>query len=261
MPRFTTIDPLAEKMPNMSLYSFCFNNPLRCVDKDGRIPYPITIRGFAPFKEFGFGYHGDGRGYSTGDVSARVHQRINFDTDKTTMTTNAWSSPTYKTNNPSGAKTGTPSVEFTRNTTLSKNEDSKTFSFGTHVAAANPLTPPGTPNIDIFSSFSVTENKKAGTLNVSGSLTGDNFPSTEAFMTDPTGNNVFIGIGQIATGVDKDFGPFTELPFENTRPISSFNFTINTDSKGNFIGVTEGKTTYSIADWNKRYTSQLTQNK
>lgn len=67
-------------------------------------PYPITIRGFAPFKHFGFGYHGDNRGYSTGNVSARVHQVINFDTDKTSITTNAWSSPTWKTSDPSNKR-------------------------------------------------------------------------------------------------------------------------------------------------------------
>ena len=125
------------------------------VDPDGRIPYPITIRGFAPFKEFGFGFHGDGRGYSTGNVSARVHQKINFDTDKTTMTTTAWSSPTWKTSDPSNKKTAIPSVNFTGDFTIKQNGDNKTFGFGSHVAAANPLTPPGTPNIDIFSNFSI----------------------------------------------------------------------------------------------------------
>jgi hypothetical protein len=228
------------------------------VDPDGRIPYPITIRGFAPFSTFGFGFHGDGRGYSTGNVSARLHQKINFDTDKTTITTSSWSSPSYKTDNPSNSKTAKTSVNFTGDFTISNNGDNKTFGFGSHVAGANPLIK-GSPDIDIFSNFSVTENKKAGILNVSGSLKGDNFPSTEAFMTDPAGNNVFIGVGQIAAGVDKDWGPLKELPFENTRPITSFNFSISTDKKGNFTGVTEGKTTYSIADWNKRFTSQPTQ--
>jgi len=255
-----SVDPLAHKMPFASPYNCCLNNPINMLDPDGRIPYPITIRGFAPFKVFGFGFHGDGRGYSTGNVSARVHQKINFDTDKTTITTSAWSSPSYKANNPSGAKTATPAVNFTGDFTIANNGDAKTFGFGTHVAAGNPITPKiVTPNIDIFSNFSVTENKKAGTLNVSGSLTGDNFPSTEAFMTDPAGNNVFIGVGQIAAGVDKDWGPLKELPNENTRPIESFNFSISTDKKGNFTGVTEGKTTYSIADWNKRFTSKPTQ--
>ena len=258
--RFFTVDPHAHKMPFASPYAYCLNNPINMIDPDGRIPYPITIRGFAPFIVFGFGFHGDGRGYSTGNVSARVHQKINFDTDKTTINTSAWSSPSSHSLNPNYKKTATPSVNFTGDFTINQNGDNKKFGFGSHVAEANPLTPPGSPNIDIFSNFSVTENKKAGTLNVSGSLTGDNFPSTEAFMTDPKGNNVFIGVGQIAAGVDANTGPFTELPGENsTNPITSFNITISTDKKGNFTGVTEGKTTYSIADWNKRFTSQPTQ--
>jgi hypothetical protein len=54
---------------------------------------------------------------------------------------------------------------------------------------------PGSPPIDVFSDFSITENKKAGTLSVSGKLTGDNFSSTEAFISDPSGKNLFIGVG------------------------------------------------------------------
>jgi len=253
------VDPLAEKMPSWSPYVMSFNNPINFVDPDGRIPYPITIRGFAPFKHFGFGFHGDDRGYSTGNVSARVHQVINFDTDKTSITTNAWSSPTWKTSDPSNKKTATPSVRFTRDSVIDPKGDNTTFDFGSYVRASNPLTPPGTPDIDIYSNFSITENKKAGILSVSGSLRGDNFPSTEAFITDPSGNNLFIGVGQIASGVDKDWGPFTQLPFKNERPITSFNFTITTDKKGNFTGVRDGKTTYSIENWNKRFTSQPTQ--
>lgn len=242
-------------MPSWSPYSFCFVNPIRYTDKDGRIPYSITIRAFAPFKEFGFGFHGDGRGYST-SATARMHQKIDFDTDKSSISTKAWSSPTYMASDPSGAKTATPSVEFTKGLSISEKGDSKTFGFATSAAATNPKTPAGTPDINVFSDFSVTENKKAGTLSISGKLTGDNFPSTEAFVTDPSGNNLFLGVGQIDAGVGRNTGPFTELPGENsTNPITSFNLTITTDKKGNFTGVQSGGTTYSISDWNKKYSN------
>jgi hypothetical protein len=85
------------------------------------------VRSFAPFKDFGFGYHGDNRGYSTSsDVSARVHQRINFDTDRNFVTANAWSSPTYKVNNPSDSRTASPTVEFTSDLAISKIRNAKT---------------------------------------------------------------------------------------------------------------------------------------
>lgn len=171
------------------------NSTLTYIGTNSKIPYPITIRSFAPFKNFGGGFHGDKRGFSTSDkATARVHQKINFDTDKTAITTNAWSSPTWHKWNPSFSRTAKPDVEFTKDFTIDKNGSSKTFDFGTHYAGANPLTP-GAPNINVFSDFSITEDKKAGVLNISGKLTGDNFPSTEAFITDPKGNNVFIGIG------------------------------------------------------------------
>jgi RHS repeat-associated protein len=243
--RFTGVDPLAHKMPSWSPYTFVFNNPLSFIDPDGRIPYPITIRSFAPFKTFGGGFHGDNRGYTTGSATARVHQVINFDTDKSTISAKAWSSPTSHRFLP-GSLTETPSVKFTDGFKTRTSGDSKTFMFGTHSKGANPMVP-GSPNIDVFSDFSITENKKAGTLDISGTLTGDNFPSTEAFVTDPSGNNVFIGIGFY------EGSPFSSLDGENKRDISSFNFSISTDKKGNFTGIKMGDQTYSIQDWNKMF--------
>ena len=36
--RFFAVDPLAEKMPEWSPYSFCFDNPMKFVDPDGKAP-------------------------------------------------------------------------------------------------------------------------------------------------------------------------------------------------------------------------------
>lgn len=116
------------------------------------IPYPITIRSFAPFKTFGGGFHGDNRGFTTSSsASARVHQWINFDTDKTSLTTRAWSSPTWHSAASSVKKTAIPSVTINQ-FDASMNGDVSTFSFGTHYSGSNPLTP-GAPNIYVFSNF------------------------------------------------------------------------------------------------------------
>lgn len=244
--------PEAARMPSWSPYTFVFNNPLNFIDPDGRIPYPITIRSFAPFKSFGGGFHGDNRGfsntrsYSDGrGPTARVHQVINFDTDKSKISASAWSSKTSHKLLP-GSLTAKPTVKFLDGFKTKTSGDSKTFMFGTHSAGANPMVP-GSPNIDVFSEFSITENKKAGTLDISGTLTGDNFPSTEAFISDPSGQNVFLGIGFY------EGSPFSSLDGENQRPITDFNFSITTDADGNFTGVKMGDNTYSIGDWNKMF--------
>ena len=94
--RFLSVDPMTNKLPGWSPYVFCYNNSIMVLDPTGQVPYPITIRAFAPFDDFGFGYHGDGanRGYSNVPSSkngtgptARLHQLINFDTDLNTIPT------------------------------------------------------------------------------------------------------------------------------------------------------------------------------
>ena len=43
------------------------------------------------------------------------------------------------------------------------------------------------------------------------------------------------------------------LDGENKRDVSSFNFSISTDKKGNFTGVKMGDKTYSLGDWYKMF--------
>lgn len=80
---FNTPDPMAEKFFSWSTYACVLNNPLKYINPDGRVPYSIITRAFAPFETFGGFFHGDKKRYTADEtVSARIHQRINFDIDK-----------------------------------------------------------------------------------------------------------------------------------------------------------------------------------
>ncbi len=246
---WASVDPLTSRMPNWSPYAYGFVNPIRFIDLAGLIPYPITIRSFAPFKTFGGGFHGDNRGYSTSqNTSARVHQRINFDTEKSSLSTKTWSSPTWHSAAPGFKRTAKPDGGIVEGSFKIKNSgESKNFEFKTNYAGANPLTP-GAPDINVFSSLSITENKEKGMLQITGKLTGDNFPSTEAFVTDPSGQSVFLGVGFY------EGSPFTSLWGKNEdRKITGFSLIINIDGEGNFTGITAHGKTYSLADWNKLF--------
>ena len=123
-------------------------------------------------------------------------------------------------------------------------DGSNTVSFTSSLAGHNPLVA-GSPDIDIHTKFSLTENDKAGTLKVNAVQTGDAFPSAETTIGDTEGNQLFIGVSP-ANG-----DPYTSLPGDNDRAMMSANFTITMDDKGVFTGVQQGKTTYSIENWNK----------
>jgi hypothetical protein len=253
-----TIVPGAGNPQAWNRYTFVFNNPLGYVDASGHIPYPITIRSFAPFDYFGFGYEGDNRGYSSDpSVTARVHQKIDFDTDKTSVSESTWSSPSRHCGiTCSDPKTGIPRSNVIEPLSITTNAAGKQFAFKTWYGGANPLAPSPegtTPEIDVFSEFTIVENKKADTLSINGKLTGDNFPSTEAYITDPSGQSVFLGIGFYG-GLDKNSGPFFMLPGQNKNQIASINLIIALNKSGNFSRVIYKGRSYRIDLWNAQFT-------
>lgn len=133
--------------------------------------------------------------------------------------------------------TGTASNDkgsITNFSTKANKDGSNTMSFTSTMAGSNPLTTKlgiPTPDIDVKTNFTLTENTKAGTLNVSAVQTGDAFPAAETLIGDTKGNQLFIGVSP-ANG-----NPYTSLPGDNDRPMMSTNFTVTMDKEGVFTGV------------------------
>ncbi|MBP6756491.1 MAG: hypothetical protein KA210_10100, partial [Bacteroidia bacterium] len=208
-------------------------------------PYPITIRSFAPFATFGGGFAGDSRGFSTNaNETSRLSHSYVMNTDNHTYINNGASSST--SSHPLlGSATAKDDSGKISNATYTTNKDgSTTTSWTSTMAGHNPLLP--SPNINVTTDFSLTENKAAGTLGVSVSQKGDAFPAAETMIGDTDGNTLMIGVSP-AVG-----NPYISLPGEeNNRPMMSSNFTVTMDGKGVFTGVKQGDKTYSVGDWNK----------
>lgn len=124
----------------------------------------------------------------------------------------------------------------------------------------NYLNP--TWDIDIWTDVHIdvlTKQDGTSILSITGDVSGDGFPSTEAFVKDSKGNSIFLGVGPAKAGKIK--GPmWTLLGDENVRQFD-IKIRIDVNKNGIFIGViTKDKngneTTVTPSDWNKKFESK-----
>ncbi|MCD8413655.1 RHS repeat domain-containing protein, partial [Tenacibaculum finnmarkense] len=244
--RWMNLDPLGEKMYEWSPYNYVLNSPLMFVDPNGEYPILITTRSYASFKTFGPGnaWHGDDRRHSNSTkASSRTSVTITHDTRTRETSAVGGKSRSYTTD---GKKDATSRTNVDNR---SKGKKIDVHSYGNNAAQK------GSWDIDQFTKLDATINGDIDSdhiLNVSGTISGDDFPNQESMVTDSEGNT--ITLGAFETSGDREYGPVTDLPLENEGDVSiKVNVNIKVNKKGVFKGVMVGKNLMSIKDWNKQF--------
>ena len=256
--RFWQVDPLAEEYMDWAPYVFSGNRLIDARELEGLEPVSIHSRSFIPFRTLGmFGeggsFSGDNRGF--GDPGrSRISGRTDLNLSGSGIEL-------------LGRKaTGADTFDSDGNFIVHSDANFELFEFGEqnfadgtvaatnlrfHVSGNNDAID-GSPDIDLKGAFGigVVDNKDGSSIaTISGRISGDKFPVSETFITDQNGTRIFLGV----SGADGT--PFTSLPGNNNRTMSSFSINVKFDTNGNATGVNYNGTSFSIEDWNKRFTN------
>jgi RHS repeat-associated protein len=245
--RWTTPDPLSEKLPGWSPYNYVLNNPMKLFDPDGLFPFPVTVRAFAPPGSFsGSGFDDDKRGFSANtNASSRLSQTTTIDpTTGEVSGGHVTSTGTHFFGIPVGNAENFSSEGSVDRIGMSGSGDNHTLSVDEHLTGSDPAGLKLAPDVMLNSGISLTENDKAGYLDANITLTGKGFPASEAIIGDTGGKNILL------TGA-ATYGGLTDLIKNDPKQVASIGVRISIDGKGNFTGITYNGKNYSVADWNK----------
>jgi RHS repeat-associated protein len=249
-----TPDKMEPKFASWSPYSYGLDNPIFLSDINGLFPYPVTIRVFAPPTSLnGWGNDDDKRGFSASlNATSRISQTFVVDPTSQIEWGGIPRSPETTFHGvPVGNATNNTDEGKVDNTSYSGNGyDNGTATVNAHFSGSNPMYQGAAANIEVNSSVTISENDKAGYIVASVDLSSKQFPATEALITDPQGQTVWLA-GAPAYG-----GPGS-LVGADAKPVTSVQIKINIDGKtGAFKTVEYGGKKYTIAEWNKMATAK-----
>jgi hypothetical protein len=265
------------KYPWNSSYAFSENRVLDAIELEGLESFKLNTFSFAPFSTFGGGFHGDGSERKFGESINYISDgndkstnfriggcaQIDFAMQQVTLTAlGAYSYNTITSNQENACYSASTFRQY-GGTGFSDGQSKVSWSAYLH-NSGNNCAVIGSCSIDVFADINLTftyagvtrDPDAGGFLYLQGIVTGDRFPSNEFYITDSKGTKLMLGV----SGVDSDneiTAPFTELCNNvfTEEDMSRWNFTVEVDKDFNFTKVWFGGISYSIDDWNKKFTT------
>jgi hypothetical protein len=164
----------------------------------------LFVRSFAPWREFGLGFGGDNRSFSTDpNATSRVWARITFDPQEMILL-----EPAHAESDGSdwGPWTDTAVPSLIVRTGIERMD--------VDLAGANPLVP--SADIDIKVRMRVIV-RQPDTVCFFGRVEGDAFPNLEVYVEDQRSNAHVLN--EFTTAGGQQTGPYLYLPGNNNRPM------------------------------------------
>lgn len=209
----------------------------------------INVRSFLPHESAPGGFSADNRGFSLAEGSrSRLHSRVVVHEGEQGFSDRidegAYCDRTYNPHLFKGPIAGTADPTIDARVTAS---DDDGVAVAMQSAAADPLTPPGTPYVDVHTAVSVRRTSPEH-VQVEFRIAGDGFPATEAFIADHEGNALFLGTRGIDEGQE-----VLELYGGPEQVMIEGSLTVLTNPDGTFRGVEADGRKYGLAEWNARF--------